>query len=131
MTARKYPLGKLRKRSLKKHSKFIRTRTNEEYEAMSKDQMEARLKEIHEFPSTTISEEQMKDQLTKIERKRHWLHRHDHSGIGNQGMMLFLAREMYVPAIYLTDQEYKTKYGVSTKVQFKIEAPHDGYVCRH
>ncbi|KAK3748777.1 hypothetical protein QZH41_013522 [Actinostola sp. cb2023] len=63
MTARKYPLGTIRRRTLKSHSKFIRTRTDDEYKAMTREQIVTRLEELHENANSNMPEQQMKDNL--------------------------------------------------------------------
>lgn len=52
----------------------------------------------------------MRAQLKEAERTRHWLLWHDHAGVGSNGLLLFLLREMYDPAKHLTNQEYMAKH---------------------
>jgi len=87
MSSRKHPLINVREKSLQKHANLIRTRTDEEYSTMSRESVESRLRELHENLAEGATDEQLRDQLSKIERKRHWLLWHDHSGIGNQGII--------------------------------------------
>jgi len=120
MTARKYPLKDIRKNSLKKNAKYSRLRSDEEYQNMTDDQVSTRLLELHENTSTEASV----TTLRQIETTRHWMIWHDHSGIGNNGLMLFLLRVLYDPAIHYTNQEYQEKYGTFVDVQSVIEEPH-------
>lgn len=44
--------------------------------------------------------------------------------LSQSGMMLFLVREIYDPAIHLTNKEYHNKYGIpNSQVQSQIEIP--------
>ena len=54
-------------------------------------------------------------------RTRHWLLWHDHAGIGRTGILLFLVREMYDPAIHLTNEEYLAKNTTTKKIDVQAE----------
>lgn len=43
--------------------------------------------------------------------------------MGNKGFLLFLLREIYDPAVHLTDEELQAKSGLSRRVQSVIEQP--------
>lgn len=49
---------------------------------------------------------------------------HDHSTLSNYGHMLFCLREMYDPAIHLSDAEARAKLGKQVDVQASVEKPH-------
>lgn len=89
---------------------------------MNDNDVKSRLDDLHENTDTLLSH-QRRIHLKKVERERNWLIWHDHSGLGNKGFLLFLVREMYDPAVHLTDGELQTKCGLSKKVQSIIEQP--------
>ena len=73
---RKIPLLTLRKTILQKQEKLglIRLRSDEEYEYMTDAYLKARLLDIHEYSAAmTMTSEQQRDYLKKIERTRHIL----------------------------------------------------------
>ena len=49
--------------------------------------------------------------LNSFLQKRHWLTWHNHSTLLNYGHMLFCVREMFNPAIHLSDAEARVQYG--------------------
>ena len=68
---------------------------------------------------TSDEPDKLHNQLKKVERTRHWLLWHDHAGIGRTGILLFLVREMYDPAIHLTNEEYLAKIPPQKKLMYK------------
>ena len=77
------------------------------------------LQKIHEKISDDIDE--MRNQLKKYQRQRHWLLWHDHSTLANYGHILFCLRELYDPAIHVTKQEMLDKTGKDIDVQATVE----------
>jgi hypothetical protein len=120
LTARKYPLHEIRKKSLVKNSNFLKIVTDESYNNMSEEDAMARLTELNE---TVCRNKGAAEQLKCIEQNRNWLIWHDYSGIENRGLMLFLLRELYDPAIHMTSTEFKKKNGLDINVQSVIEEP--------
>ena len=108
LSARKYPLHEIREKSLEKNVRFLNLRPESYYEEMSINSATKRLEKLNEDPSLT---EDPVRHLKEIERSRHWLMWHDHSGLGNRGTMLILVRELYDPAIHMTDQEFEEQNG--------------------
>ena len=91
---------------------------------MTPEQLKTRLQLLHEY-SDNMRDDQLRQHLKKCERTRHWLIWHDHSSIASSGFMLFLVREVFDPAVHLTNQEQKEKQGgKGVDVQSVIEAPH-------
>jgi len=90
---------------------------------MTQEEINSRLFELNEHLNMPRFLDEKREHLKKIERQRNWLIWHDHSGIGNQGLMLFLLRELYDPSIHLTNTEFKEKFGITKKVQSNIEEP--------
>ena len=106
------------------HKDLLRLRTDQEYNSMTPEQLKTRLQVLHEY-SDNMSNDQLRQHLKKCERTQHWLIWHDHSSIASSYFMLFLVREVFDPAVYLTNQEQKEKQGgKGVDVQSEIEAPH-------
>lgn len=128
LTARKYPLKQIRERTLKENYTYLKTRKDEEYDNMGREEICLKLNELNEYTEeeTGLAVDKLRARLKKIERTRHWLLWHDHSTISSTGFMLFLVRELYDPAIHLTDKEHQEKKGLNraVSVQSKIERPH-------
>ena len=125
LTARKYLLSEIREKCLKKNKKFMRIRSDDEYRKLSPEELKERLVFLNEV-STSVEPDKLRTQLKEAERTRHWLLWHDHAGIGSNGLLLFLLREMYDPAVHLTNEEYLAKNNTSKRVdvQAGIEQPH-------
>ena len=124
VSARKYPLKEVCAQSAKMHKDLLRLRTDQEYNSMTPQQLKTRLQLLHEY-SDNMSVDQLCQHLKKCERTRHQLIWHDHSSIASSGFMLFLVREVFDPAVHLTNQEQKEKQGgKGVDVQSVIEAPH-------
>lgn len=124
MMARKYPLTDIRRKALLNNKDLMHTRSEEEYEAMSFEVLKKRMNSLHEKVNDDATAHELREKLKSFERTRHWLIWHDHSTIANSGFMLFLLRELYDPAIHLTNKEYLQKHGTPADVQAKIETPH-------
>ena len=125
LAARKFPLSEIRQKCLTKHEKFMRVRSDQEYSQFSREELQQQLVHLNE-PCTDEESEELRARLKEVERTRHWLVWHDHAGIGSNGLLLFLLREIYDPAIHLTNAEYMAKAESSTKevdVQAVVEQP--------
>lgn len=116
------------KKALMNNKELLKIRSDEFYDNLSENAIRLELKKIHE--DTDGRGEKMRDRLKKFQRKRHWLIWHDHSTLSNYGHMLFCLREVYDPAIHLSDDEAKTQLGKEVDVQATFEKPHL-YILRH
>ena len=121
LTARKYPFQEIRRKSLVNNRKILKLKPDAVYNNMSDEDARVRLHKINETCKHT---ENPMLELKSMERTRHWLIWHDHSGIGNHGLMLFLLRELYDPAIHMNNEEYQRKNGLNVDVQSVVEEPH-------
>ena len=130
---RKIPLLTLRKTILQEQEKLglIRLRSDEEYEYMTDAYLKARLLDIHEYSAAmTMTSEQQRDYLKKIERTRHILTWGDHSSILNHGYLLYMITTVYDEAIYITDEEAKAKGLKISDAQTAVEKPHIHIMAR-
>ena len=104
------------------NKELLKIRSDDFYDNLSENEIRLELKKIHE--DTDGGVEKMRDRLKKFQRKRHWLIWHDHSTLSNYGHMHFCLREVYDPAIHLSDDEAKTQLGKEVDVQATVEKPH-------
>ena len=125
LTARKYLLSEIREKSLLKNEKYMRVRTDDEYNWLNSEELKERLRFLNE-PDADGEPDELRARLKDLERTRHWLVWHDHAGIASNGLMLFLLREVYDPAIHLTNDEYMAQNQISKRVdvQAVVEQPH-------
>ncbi|KXJ06974.1 hypothetical protein AC249_AIPGENE78 [Exaiptasia diaphana] len=65
---RKIPLSDIRKSTLKSDEQYLRLHTDEYYESLTEDTIDARLKSLGES-----REEEKKSYLKHIESQRHWM----------------------------------------------------------
>ena len=104
------------------NKELLRIHSDEVYRNLSENEIHLELQKMHE--DIDGGAEQIRDRLKKFQRKRHWLVWHDHSTLSNYGHMLFCLRELYDPAIHLTNNEAKAKLGKDVDVQATVEKPH-------
>ena len=128
VAGRKIPLSEIRIRTLKEHEDLglIRTRTDECYAAMSKEQVYNRLTQLGEstnFPETANLDE-MKEYLKCIERTRHLMLWADNSTLLNHGHLLLTVSVLYDQALYFTNKELEEQGKGNIDVQFLVERPH-------
>lgn len=91
------------------HKDLLRLRTHQEYNSMTPEQLKTRLQVLHKY-SDNMSNDQLRQHLKKCEGTRRWLIWHDHSSIASSGFT-FWVREVFDPAVHLTNQEQKEKQG--------------------
>ena len=119
--ARKIPFLNIRKDALTRSRDLLKIKSDSYYNQLSKEELTVELQKIHEEISDNI--EEMRNQLKKYQRQRHWLLWHDHSTLANYGHMLFCLRELYDPAVHVTRQEMLDKIGKDIDVQATVEEP--------
>ena len=121
--ARKFPLKDIRTEALARNNNYLRIKNDDYYDQLTKDEIIAELKKIHEEVHVCDDINKMKDSLKHFQRTRHWLLWHDHSTLANFGHILFCVRELYDPAIHLTRQEVLNITNKDIDVQASIEEP--------
>ena len=115
-------LSNLRVKLLKKHCKFARLNSDAYFENLQQAELYQRLSFLGEL---NLDEKlnDMKERLKKYERSKHFVVRHNASGIANHGRVLFNVHVMYDPAVFYTSEEYKKLAGYNVNVQREVEAP--------
>ena len=129
MQGRKQPLEEIRKKTLQMHEKFMKSKPNEYYAEMSREEVTKQLKKLNEF-SQDDGLIKMRKKLQRMSTIRHLQIWHDHSTLANTGHIIFTVNCLYDPAIYMTDEEYKEAAGKVTNVQAEVEKPHVYIVAR-
>lgn len=116
---------------LRKQEPYLRKLTDQQYNALPEHQLKQRLLEIHELnDKEDLSVIEMRDKLKEIERKRHLLVWLDNSTVANHGYLVCMVTSLYDPAVFYTDQEYKTLTGKNVSIQKVIEQPEIHFVAR-
>lgn len=110
----------IRKNTLTKNKTLYNFKPDATYDSLSRQNAMSRLGQLQEQECTATTPQ---EQVKSLERTQNWLMWHDHSGIANHGLMLFLLRELYDPAIHLSNKEYKAKNGYDVDVQSLVEEP--------
>ena len=108
---------------LQKQEKYMRVRTDSEFNNMSREQIITGLKNINEFEinDENRSLEKLLKKLMKYERTRSLSLWHDGSTLSNHGHLLMMVACLYDPAVLLTDDECKEKYYMEVNVQSEVE----------
>ena len=117
--ARKIPFQNIRKVALTRNRDLLKLKSDSCYNQLSKEELTVELQKIHEDISDNIDE--MRNQLKKYQRKRHWFFWRVHSTLANYGHMLFCLQELYDPAIHVIRQEMLDKTGKDVDVQATVE----------
>ncbi|KAI8516494.1 hypothetical protein Bbelb_050750 [Branchiostoma belcheri] len=87
---RKHPLDEVRTRMLHDQKKYMRIRTEEEYDEMSSDDVKNRLRELGEYREEDCITN-MRNKLKKIEHTRPITVWEDSSQVANHGHMVYMA----------------------------------------
>ncbi|XP_065639884.1 uncharacterized protein LOC124815982 isoform X2 [Hydra vulgaris] len=122
---REHPLKVIRDSITKNHWIYMRVKTDEEYEKMSRKSIINYLKRINEMQEVDQDEKtnNLKIRLKKFERKRHFMLWHDTSTISNHSHVLMTISTLFDPEIHYTSEEYQQKYNKTINIQAVVEAP--------
>ena len=101
---RKLPLCDIRVALLKKQEGYMRLFTNEQIDAMSREEIVSLMSIFHYVPSPNASLEDLQKTST-IQRMCTLAIWHDHSTILNTGYILFAVWVVYDPALFYTQAE--------------------------
>ena len=123
VSGRKIPVRKIRTTILQKQEKYMRVRTDSEFNIMSREQIITGLKNINEFEinDENSSLKELLKKLSKYERTRSLSLWYD--GLTHHGHLLMMAACLYDSAVFLTDDECKEKYNMEVNVQPEVEKP--------
>ena len=110
VSGRKIPLLDIRKNMLKEHESMglMRIRSDSDYDLMTEGEISSRLKQLGEDKGEE-SASKRKENLKKIERKRHLMVWGDNSTLLNHGHLLLTVNAVYDEALYYTNNEMKDR----------------------
>ena len=122
---RKIDLFDIRKKLLKKHEKYMRIRTDDDFDKLERKSVIHQLNAINELNPNykDLETVNLLTTLKMYERTRNIMTWHDGSPLGGHSYLLFMVAVMYDSAVFLTDQEYQEKSSISINVQSIIEKP--------
>ena len=127
VSGRKIPLSDIRDRTLKQHEKLglMHVRTDEDYTAMTKEQVYERIAQLNESTNCpeTANLDELKKYLKRVERTRHLMVWADNSTLLNHGYLLLTVNAVYDEALYFTDKEMKEQGKGNVDVQSLVERP--------
>ena len=123
VSGRKIPLRNIRTTMLQKQEKYMRVRTDSEFNNMSREHLITGLKNINEFGINDKNSllEDLSKKLMKYERTRSLSLWHD--GSTHHGHLLMMVACLYDPAVFLTDDECKEKPNMEVNIQSEVEKP--------
>ena len=119
---RKIPLKVIRESLLMEQITYMRLTSDNELCKLTTEEKKNFLKKIGEDNNTTCQEELLQ-KMKKMQRTRHLMMWHDGSSLASHSHVLMMISTIYDPAVFLTDKEYKEKFGQSINVQSQIEKP--------
>ena len=123
---RKIPMTEIRKKMFKDHNPYMRLRSDEDFEKLTREVLTDELHDLgeHEPIFTEYSTTMLKELRKILERTRHLMFWHDGSVLANHSHILMTVSAMYDPAVFITDQEYFKKHKKSLNVQAEVEKPY-------
>ena len=123
---RKINLQEIRSDMLCKHKKYMRLRSDDEFEKLKREEIIKNLKTLgeHRNNDEIKTTEELMQKLKKYERTRNLMFWHDGSSLASHGHILMLVSIMYDQAVFLSDDEYFEKTGIRVNVQANVEKPH-------
>ena len=128
VSGRKIPLSDIRERTLKEHEQLglIRAHTDEYYDAMTRERIINRLKQLGESAKVSEAAElinDIKEYLKGIERTRHLMIWADNSTLLNHGYLLMTVNVLYNEAVFYTNKEMEEQGKGNIDVQSLVERP--------
>ena len=119
LSGRKTPLRNICTTMLQKQEKYMRVRTDCDFNKVSCEQVRTGFKNVNEFEinDENSSLEELLKKLMKYERTRSLSLWHDVSTLSNQGHLLMMVACLYDPAVFLTDDECKEKYNIQSEAE--------------
>ena len=124
---RKISLNNIRKIWSIDHKKYMRLRTDAEFQNLTRNDVIEMLQKIHEYDKEKHGSEtthQLKEILKVLERTRHVMFWHDASNVSNHDHFLVTVAPIYDEAVYITNAEYTQKYGEKINIQAEVEKPY-------
>ncbi|XP_022803764.1 uncharacterized protein LOC111341076 [Stylophora pistillata] len=127
VSGRKIPLSDIRDKTLKQHEKLglMHARTDEDYAAMTKEQVKKRIAQLNEHTSclNTATLDDLKNYLEHVERTRHLMVWADNSTLLNHGYLLLTVNAVFDKALYFTNKEMEDQGKGNVDVQSLVEWP--------
>ncbi|KAL5487073.1 hypothetical protein EMCRGX_G019632 [Ephydatia muelleri] len=119
--SRKVPMNEIRQRLLKNQEKYMRLQTDEQVDALSKDEAIKFLKQNqeHQFADMEITELRVK--VKALQRNRHLVMWHDHGTILGQGYIFITVKVIYDTSVFFRKDEYSLNSTLN--LQGTIEKP--------
>lgn len=120
---RKIPLRYLRQKLLNKHEKYMRLRTDNDFDKMTPVELLAELQKIKENVDVNSSKQHLLEEIKKLERTRHFMFWHDGSTLSNHSHIMMTVSVIFNKAVFYSDQEYFEKTKEKLNIQSIIEKP--------
>ncbi|KAL5509921.1 hypothetical protein EMCRGX_G005368 [Ephydatia muelleri] len=119
--SRKVPMNEIRQRLLKNQEKYMRLQTDEQVDALSKDEAIKFLKQNqeHQFADMEITE--LRAKVKSLQRNRHLVMWHDHGTILGQGYIFITVKVIYDTSVFFRKDEYSLN--CTLNLQGTIEKP--------
>ena len=114
---------------LQKQEPYLKKLTDQQYEALTQDELRQSLKELYELKKD-LSVNEMRNKLKEIERNRSLLVWLDNSAIANHGDLVCMVTCLYEPAVFYVDEEYTALTSKTVNIQKAIEQPEIYFIAR-
>ena len=117
----RFNMLKVRQELLRSHEKLMRLNSDEELNAMTKDDLMSLIPECEIQPNMSIDD--MKAKICCLQRTRHLAVWHDHSSVLSRGYMLFTINIVHDNAIFMKMDELAPEHKLSISLQEYVEEP--------
>ena len=118
---RRFDMLKVRQELLRSHEKLMRLNSDEELDAMTKDDLMSLIPECEIQPNMSIDD--MKAKIRCLQRTRHLAVWHDHSSVLSRGYMLFTIKIVHDNAVFMEMDELAPEHKPSISLQEYVEEP--------
>ncbi len=103
--SRKIPLAEVLQKLLKKHEKWMRLMTDQQIDAMTREEAVSYLQQICKWPCDHTGTDDLRSLVKKDQRTRTLGVWHDHDTLFGHGYILVTIQVFYDPAVFYTDSE--------------------------
>ena len=121
--ARKISIKDIREKLLSKHEALGVIRANDDLSNLTRSQLEHKLIQLGEKVNNELCDEDLRERLQSLTRRRHLKIWHDHSNVAGHSYLLVLVTPIYDEAFYYIPAEVEQKLGVKLDVQAIVEHP--------
>ena len=121
IVGRKLSLLEIRKKLLKKHTKYMRLMTDQQIHQLTEAETLQLLNQVHCYMPHDTPLSDLRERVAALQRTRTLALWHDHSTVLKQGYILFAVKVIYDSGVFFTESELLSEH--AHNLQEEIEQP--------